>query len=54
MDKSVYTLCRVINPKVNVIAQLEFELGFCDVAVHHVNRDTTETSPDVTYDQRKN
>ena len=33
----VHTLLKDISPKVNVIAWLEFELAFCDVAVQHVS-----------------
>ena len=33
----------VINPKVNVLARLEFELGYYDVAAKHVSHYTTRT-----------
>ena len=32
----VHIFPKDIRRKVNIIAQLEFELAFCDVTVHHV------------------
>ena len=43
-DKGVHTFSKVISPKVNLKAQLEFELGNYSVLVHHVNRYTIGTS----------
>ena len=40
-----YIFLKGICPKVNVIARLEFELAFFDVAFEHVNHYTTGTSP---------
>ena len=34
-----------INSKVNVIAQMEFELAYYDVIVEHYSDFTTETTP---------
>ena len=42
-DKGIDTFPKSICPKVNVIAQLEFELAYCDSAVHHFNHYTTRT-----------
>ena len=38
-------LPRGISPKVNIIAQLEFELTYYDIVVQHVNHYATETLP---------
>ena len=35
-DKEVLTFPKVISAKVNVIARLEFELAYYDVALQHV------------------
>ena len=42
-DKWVHTFLKGINPRVNVIEQLEFELVYNDFAVHHFNHYATET-----------
>ena len=42
-DKGVHTFPKGICPKVNVIAWLEFELGYYDSAVHRFNHYTTRT-----------
>ena len=39
-DKRVYAFPNVISPKVNVIAQLEFELTYYEVAIQHANHNT--------------
>ena len=43
MDKGVHAFPKGINPKVNVIAQLEFELAYYDVAVQYVSHYAMET-----------
>ena len=43
-DKRFHLFSKIINPKVNAIALLEFELTYNDVAVHHVSHDATKTS----------
>ena len=43
-DKEVYTLLKSIYPKLNVIAQQEFELAHYAVVVQHVSHYTTGTS----------
>ena len=40
-DKGVHTFPKGISPKVNVVAQLEFELANYDSAVHRLNHYTT-------------
>ena len=35
---------KCISPKVNIIAEQEFELGYCDVAVQHISHYSTRTS----------
>ena len=42
-DKAVHTFLKSICPKVNVIARLEYELAYCDSAVHRFNHYTTRT-----------
>ena len=42
----VPSILKGINPKVNVIAQLEFELSYYDITVQHVSHYTTRTSSD--------
>ena len=44
-DKGVHTFPKGIYPKVNVIAQLEYELTYYDSAVHRFNHYTTRTPP---------
>ena len=44
-DKGVHTFPNGICPKVNIITRLEFELAYCDSAVHRFNHYTTRTSP---------
>ena len=43
--KVVHTFAKGICPKVNVIAQLEYELTYYDSAVHRFNPYTTRTPP---------
>ena len=43
-DKGVYIFSKGIGPKVNVIAQLEFELACYDFADHRFNHYTTGTT----------
>ena len=45
MDKRVHAFPLGISPKVNTIAQLEFELAYSDVEIHHVSYYSTWTSP---------
>ena len=47
-DKGVYAFPKSINPKVNVIAWLEFELAYYDVTVQHFNHYTTGNPLDIT------
>ena len=42
-DKGVHTFLKGISPKVNVIAQLEFELCYFEVSVQYFNHYATET-----------
>ena len=42
-DKGVHTFPKGICPKVNVIAQLEYELTYYDSTVHRFNHYTTRT-----------
>ena len=42
MDKTVYTFSNCISPNVNIIARLEFELAYFDIAVQHVSYYVTE------------
>ena len=44
-DKEVYTFPKGLSPKVNMIAPLEFELAYHDIAVQHVSHDTMGTPP---------
>ena len=44
-DKGVHIFLKSINLKVNIIAQLEFELTYYDIVVQHVNHYTMETFP---------
>ena len=39
--KGVHAFPKSINPKVNAITQLEFELPYYDAAVQHISHDTT-------------
>ena len=45
MDKRVHTFPKSIRPKVNVIAQLEFELTYFEATVQLFSHYTTESSP---------
>ena len=42
-DKRVHAFPKSISPKVNVIARLEFELAYSEVAILNVNHYTTES-----------
>ena len=44
-DKGVHTFPKCICLKVNVIAQLEYKLTYCDFTVHRFNHYTTRTPP---------
>ena len=44
-NKCVHTYPKGINPKVNVIAWLEFELAYYDAVVYHANHSASGTSP---------
>ena len=44
----VYTFLKGIRPKVNVKAQLEFELVYSDVPVQHVSPHTTGDCPKIS------
>ena len=44
-DKGVHTFPKDISPKMNVIAWLEFELIYFEVAVQHFNHYATGTPP---------
>ena len=44
-DKEFHTFPKGICPKVNVIAQLEYELAYYNFAVHRFNHYTTRTPP---------
>ena len=46
-DKGVRTFPQGICPKVNLIAQLEFELAYYDSAVHRFNHYITRTPPEL-------
>ena len=46
-DKEVHTFPKSICSKVNVIAQLEYELAYYDSAVHRFNHYTTRTPSDI-------
>ena len=46
MNTKVHILLKGISAKVNVIARLEFELAYYDIAVQHVIHSTTRTSPE--------
>ena len=48
-DNKVHTFPKGINPKVNVIARLEFRLANYDVAVQHVNQCAVETVLDMIF-----
>ena len=43
MNKRVHAFLKDISPKVNVIAQLDFELAYFDVAVKYINHYATRT-----------
>ena len=45
----VHTFLKGICPKVNVIAQLEYELAYNDYEVHRFNHFTTRTPPSKIY-----
>ena len=47
-DKGLNTFLKVINPKVNIIVQLEFELAYYDVTVQHINYYTMWTIVNAT------
>ena len=59
--KGVHTFPKGISPKVNVLAQLEFELTYYDVAVQHIShyamstptQNTTGTPPPTKYKRIK-
>ena len=40
-NEGVYNFTKSISPKVNVIARLEIELAYFEVAVHHVSHCTS-------------
>ena len=44
-DKGIHTFPKGISLKVKVIALLEFELAYHDVAVEHISKYTTGTLP---------
>ena len=44
-NKMVHDFLKGISPKVNVIAQLDFERDHYDVVVSYVNYNITETLP---------
>ena len=44
-DKGVHSFPKDTSPKVNVIAQLEFELAYYNVAVQHVSHYATGITP---------
>ena len=43
-NKEVHSFCKDINPKVNVIERLEWEIAFYDVPILHFTYYATETS----------
>ena len=43
--RGVHTFTKGLCPKVKVIARLEYELVYCDTAVHRFNHYTTRTPP---------
>ena len=45
----VQTFPKSISSKVNVIAQLKFELTYYNVSVQHVSHDTMRTPPKYLY-----
>ena len=45
--QGVYTFPKGISSKMNISAQLEFELAFYDVTVQYVSHYTTGTSPNL-------
>ena len=42
---SLHNFPNCICLKVNIIARLEFELAYCDIAIQHVSHYATETLP---------
>ena len=46
MDKGVHAFLKGISSKMNIIAQLEFELAYFKATVQYFNHYTRETSPD--------
>ena len=44
-DKEVHTFLKGISPKVNVIAWLELELAYFDVAIEHISYYVTGLPP---------
>ena len=51
--KGLHTVPKSIIPEVNVIARLEFELGYNDVTVQHISHYTTRTYPSETLEMMK-
>ena len=48
-DKKVHVFPKGISPNMNVIARLEFELAYYDVAVHHISLSPNKDSPLAKY-----
>ena len=46
-NKGVYTIPKGINPKMNVIAWLEFELAYFKASIQHFSHYTMGTSPHI-------
>ena len=42
-NKRVHSFLKCVRPKVNVIAELEFELAYYDVTDQHISHSGTET-----------
>ena len=47
-DKGFHNIPKGIRPKVNIIAQLEFELAYYDVTMQHISYYKIETTPHFT------
>ena len=47
MYKEFHAFPKGINPKVNKMAQLEFELAYFEAAVQHISHDATTAPPDL-------
>ena len=47
-NKGVHIFPKDTNPKVNIIAWMEFEPAYYDAAVQHISHYTTKTSPQRT------